>query len=113
MCCDNGGCWKSRCTVVDEEDEKNDDLCVDRVKTQFKSEVSTDKINLNDFYIPKCLDMIKPEHVISAIRSYYEGGALKYGSCLPSAVPKGAVSYCEFLPPPKNRAKRKRKVVKV
>jgi len=83
---------------------------VDRVKVNFKSEVSTDKIDLNNFYIPKCLDMIKPEHVISAIQSYYDGGTLKYGSCLPNAVPKGAVSYCELLPPP-NKTKTKRKVV--
>ena len=53
------------------------------------------KINLKDFHIPKCLDMIKPKHVIEAIESYYEGGALKYGSSLPYSVPAKALPYYE------------------
>jgi len=95
MCCDDGGCWKSRCTEVKDGDDKNKDLCVDRVKTKVKSKVPSRKINLKEFYVPKCLDMIKARHVIEAIESYYDGGALKYGSCLPLSVPEKARSFYE------------------
>jgi len=66
-CCDNGGCWKSRCQKVgdgDDKDEKN--LCEHPVR-----------IN-KDLVIPKCMDMIKAEDVIRAVELYYEGGMLKY-----------------------------------
>ena len=80
MCCDQGGCWKSRCTEVNDKDDKNKDLCVDRIKTSLKSDIKTKKINLKKFYVPKCLDMIKSKHVIDSIESYYTGGALNYNS---------------------------------
>ena len=67
-CCDNGGCWKSRCHRVgdgDEKDKKN--LCFFPIKTDYE-----------DIYIPKCMNMIKPEDVIRAIEMYYIGGILKY-----------------------------------
>lgn len=108
MCCDDGGCWKSRCTEIKDKDEKNTNLCVDRVKVELKSKVPSRRINLKKFYVPKCLDMIKPRHVIEAIESYYDGGALKYGSCLPNAVPKDAAPFytgdATILPP--KRAKK-------
>ena len=67
-CCKFGGCWKSRCHQVGDGDEKDleKNLCVNRVKRE------------QDVYIPKCMDMIKPKHVIEAIEMYYEGGALCY-----------------------------------
>lgn len=67
-CCDNGGCWKSRCQPVgdgDEKDEKN--LCIYPIKL-YNRKIS----------IPKCMDMIKPKDVIRAIEIYYEGGVLEY-----------------------------------
>lgn len=70
-CCDNGGCWKSRCQKVGDGDSKDEnDLC--EVPVQVKK----------DLVIPKCMMMIKPRDVIRAIEQYYEGGLLKYGSSL-------------------------------
>ena len=70
-CCDNGGCWKSRCQTVGDGDKKDTEgLCL--------HPIDIDK-NLK---IAKCLHMIKPKDVIRAIEMYYEGGVLEYGSSI-------------------------------
>ena len=79
-CCDNGGCWKSRCSKVGDGDDKDSkDLCVYPEKINHKFISPYDKKE-KDTYIPKCLNMIKAEDVIEAIESYYEGGVLKYNN---------------------------------
>lgn len=66
-CCDNGGCWKSRCQLVGDGDKKDtEDTCLNPVQIT------------KDLRIPKCLDMIKSDDVIRAIEQYYEGGVLEY-----------------------------------
>lgn len=66
-CCENGGCWKSRCQLVGDGDNKDkQNLCVYPVQIT------------PTLRIPKCMDMIKPIDVIRAIESYYEGGSLEY-----------------------------------
>lgn len=65
-CCDNGGCWRSRCQPVGDGDEKDSDLCL------YPIQVSS------DLRIPRCLNMITAEDVIRRIKMYYEGGALQY-----------------------------------
>ena len=65
-CCDNGGCWKSRCQLVGDGDSKDQNVC------EFPVQVSP---NLR---IPKCMDMITAEDVIRRIELYYEGRALQY-----------------------------------
>ncbi len=71
-CCDNGGCWKSRCQKVGDGDKKDteEELCMHPVRLK-------GKIN-----VPKCMFMIKPEDVIRAIEMYYLGGVLEYGSSI-------------------------------
>ena len=75
-CCDNGGCWKSRCQKVGDGDKKDkNDLCLQPVK------IGKNPLKISeDLFIPKCMDMIKPVDVIRAIESYYEGGVLQYNS---------------------------------
>lgn len=66
-CCDNGGCWKSRCQKIGDGDEKDyKDLCI------YPTKVS------DNLVIPKCMYMITPQDVIRAIEMYYDGGVLKY-----------------------------------
>lgn len=66
-CCDNGGCWKSRCQKVGDGDEKDvKDLCIYPVQLN------------NKLSIPKCMQMISHHDVINAIDMYYKGGVLKY-----------------------------------
>jgi ADP-heptose:LPS heptosyltransferase len=65
-CCDNGGCWKSRCQPMKDGDAKDDDLC--RYPIPLTPQLA----------IPKCMAMITPADVIRRIELYYEGGALKY-----------------------------------
>ena len=75
-CCDNGGCWKSRCTKVGDGDKKDaHDLCVYPVETNIKEKRGDTEYNVS---IAKCMDMIKPKDVIRAIEGYYEGGILEY-----------------------------------
>ena len=66
-CCGNGGCWKSRCNKVDDDDDKNNNLCIYPVKLPNRT-----------LSISKCMDMIKPKDVIRSIEMYYEGGVLEY-----------------------------------
>ena len=65
-CCDNGGCWKSRCQPVNDGDTKDADRCVDPVDVK------------PDLQIPRCMSMITPDDVIRRIEMYFEGGALEY-----------------------------------
>ena len=68
-CCDNGGCWKSRCQRVGDGDEKDENnLCIYPVEI-------TEELS-----IPKCMEMITAEHVVDAIDMYYKGGVLKYNN---------------------------------
>ena len=58
-CCDNGGCWKSRCQIVGDGDNKDkENLCLYPVKIS------------DNLCIPKCLHMIKPVDIIRNIEMY-------------------------------------------
>jgi len=73
-CCDNGGCWKSRCMKVGDGDDKDEkELCLYPVEMQLKV-LMPNKKEQENLYIPKCMDMIKVNHVIEAIESYYPNG---------------------------------------
>lgn len=61
MCCDNGGCWKSRVKPLGDGAEQDKSLCLDPVGT-----------------LPRCMDMITAEDVIRRIELYFQGGALRY-----------------------------------
>jgi len=66
-CCDNGGCWASRCQKVNDGDEKDkNNLCLYPVRIK------------ENLFIPKCMHIIKPRMIIDAIEMYYSGGALSY-----------------------------------
>jgi hypothetical protein len=67
-CCDNGGCWKSRCQPVGDGDDKDrpENRCV------YPVAVSPGLV------IPRCLDLITAADVIRAVELYYDGGALRY-----------------------------------
>jgi hypothetical protein len=75
-CCADGGCWKSRCQLVGDGDDK-------------------DRHNVCDFpvaigpalRIPRCMHLITPEDVIRRIELYYQGGALRYADEPPGAAP--------------------------
>ena len=66
-CCEHGGCWKSRCQLVGDGDEKDSQrLC-------------ESPVDINDeLRIPRCMEMIRPKDVIRRMEIYYEGGALHY-----------------------------------
>jgi hypothetical protein len=69
LCCDNGGCWKSRTVPIGDGDEKDnpDQLCVDVVHQP------APRVPL-----PRCMDMITAQDVIRRIEMYFTGGALRY-----------------------------------
>lgn len=89
-CCDNGGCWKSRCTKVGDNDDKDNDLCFYPVTINTKTPLPPAIKELN---IAKCMNMITPADVIKSIENYYDGGSLKYGSCIPKWIPTPAKNY--------------------
>ena len=58
-CCATGGCWKSRCQLMNDGDEKDrHNICEQPVQLT------------EDLRIPKCLEMISPEDVIRAVERY-------------------------------------------
>ncbi len=67
-CCDQGGCWKSRCQTLGDGDEKEspDQLCILPVQVA------------PDLRIPKCMDLIGADDVIRAIELYHRGGSYRY-----------------------------------
>jgi hypothetical protein len=94
MCCDNGGCWKSRVVPLGDGDEKDkpENLCVDVVHQRVSSwsfrRRPTERVpnharptspsrQITD-YLPRCLDMITAEEVIRRIEPYFNGGAIRY-----------------------------------
>jgi len=66
-CCDNGGCWKSRCQPVGDGDMKDQDLCAYPVDLR------------SDLRIPRCMHMITPDDVIRRIELYMEGAQTNNG----------------------------------
>lgn len=69
LCCDHGGCWKSRCQPVAGGSANGDDLCVAPIQVSAQLQ------------IPKCMHLITAQDVIRRIELYYEGGALQYNRC--------------------------------
>ncbi|MEX0710897.1 MAG: glycosyltransferase family 9 protein, partial [Pirellulales bacterium] len=68
-CCASGGCWKSRCQLVGDGDQKDrTDVCERPV--QLTAELR----------IPSCMQMISAADVIRRIEMYYEGGALSHAA---------------------------------
>lgn len=64
-CCSRGGCWKSRCQLVGDGDDKDvRNVCEQPVEIR------------PNLQIPRCMEMIRPEDVIRRIEFYLEGGAL-------------------------------------
>lgn len=107
-CCDLNGCWKARTFNLDDGMDKKLNRCYYPLKVETKSEIkgfeipvkiqgekeSKKTINFNDgFPIAKCMQLIKPKHVIDAIESYYDGGCLNYKSCIPDNIPEKAKEY--------------------
>lgn len=77
MCCDNGGCWKSRTVPLGDGDEKDhpDSLCVDTIKIEVKGKASK---SASSYHLPRCMDMITAEEVCRRIELYFTGGAIQY-----------------------------------
>lgn len=68
-CCEEGGCWKSRCQVVGDGDDKDRrNLCERPVQVR------------PDLRIPQCMEVITPADVIRKIEMYYSGGLLNYSN---------------------------------
>lgn len=92
-CCDNGGCWKSRATLVGDGDKKDkEDLCIYPISIKPKT-IETSDFSDIDFREAKCLNIISAEKIIEAIELYYDGGVLEYGSCIPDNIPEKAKEF--------------------
>jgi ADP-heptose:LPS heptosyltransferase len=63
LCCDNGGCWKSRTEPLGDGDPKDQpgNLCGDVVDG-----------------LPRCMDLITAEEVIRRIELYFRGGVCQF-----------------------------------
>ncbi len=76
-CCQEGGCWKSRCQLVGDGDAKDQhDVCEQPIQIT------------PDLRIPKCLDMISAEDVIRRIEMYHQGGAMSQLDSIANSHPQ-------------------------
>jgi ADP-heptose:LPS heptosyltransferase len=75
-CCASGGCWKSRTRPLGDGQEHDHPsrVCVDVVDD-----------------LPRCMDMIRPEHVIDRIEAYLAGDASRPAP--PQAAPRGRPAF--------------------
>jgi len=65
-CCDNGGCWKSRISPLNDGDEKDKSACIFTVP-------------FNGRLVQRCMrDLVTSKDVIRAVERYYDGGVLNY-----------------------------------
>jgi hypothetical protein len=82
LCCDNGGCWKSRTLPLGDGDgrDRPEQLCVGVIKK-----------------LPRCMAMISAGDVIRRIRMYFEGGSLRYLNPQERALAKRAMRIGEAL----------------
>jgi ADP-heptose:LPS heptosyltransferase len=85
-CCASGGCWKSRCLPVGDGGGGDVDLCT--------SPVTLD----SGLQVGRCMTMIRPEKVVDAIETYYEGGVLTRRPAAASPVPVAGKSAGVALP---------------
>jgi hypothetical protein len=68
LCCDQGGCWKSRVVPLGGGDEKDrpGSLCLDVVGQP------------GGGLLPRCLDLVTADEVIRRIELYFAGGSIQY-----------------------------------
>lgn len=80
LCCDNGGCWKSRTVPIGDGDPKDhpDHLCLDVVERTAPNSRSAGSRKSESYVLPKCMDLISAEEVCRRIELYFNGGAIKY-----------------------------------
>ena len=71
LCCDQGGCWKSRTVPLGDGDAKDDDLCIDVVESRMDGE----RVGLP---LPRCMDLITAEEVIRRIQLFFDGGTAHF-----------------------------------
>ncbi len=71
LCCDQGGCWKSRVVPLGDGDEKDENLCLQVVEV-------TGPDGHSPRPLPRCMDMITADEVIRRIELYFQGGACTY-----------------------------------
>ncbi len=86
-CCDNGGCWKSRTTPLDDGDEKDrpENLCVDVLPADQRTPALEGSHNALIYpreawpiLLPRCMSLVKPADVIGRIETYFGGGVIQY-----------------------------------
>ncbi|MBM3859454.1 MAG: hypothetical protein FJ395_07370 [Verrucomicrobia bacterium] len=92
LCCDNGGCWKSRAVPLGDGDEKDnpDKMCEDLVLAGDGACSAAGGANAPaknalaypreewPHLLPRCMNMITAEEVIRRIELYFTGGAVRY-----------------------------------
>jgi ADP-heptose:LPS heptosyltransferase len=86
VCCEQGGCWKSRVIPLGDGDPKDRSLCsnVVRVSEQDGLRIREAAVPGECFAqkpgtrpLPRCLDMISAEEVVRRTQLYFEGGVVK------------------------------------
>jgi ADP-heptose:LPS heptosyltransferase len=77
LCCEQGGCWRSRTAPLGDGDDKDesDSLCVDVVRN-----------------LPRCMDLITADEVIQRIELYFKGGTARYLTAAQMRQAESAVS---------------------
>lgn len=109
MCCDNGGCWRSRTVPLGDGDTKDkpECLCVDVVKDEGKTSPPKEtnkrpkQRNALAFpseewpaLLPRCMDMITAEEVMRRVAFYHDGATVRYLTAQEAEVCKRITHKC-------------------
>lgn len=78
MCCDNGGCWKSRTVPLGDGDPKDhpDQLCLNVVRHELPRRKGFRTVE--EYALPRCMDLISADEVVRRIELYFAGGTAQY-----------------------------------
>ena len=96
LCCDNGGCWKSRTVPLGDGDEKDENICLDVVdlatgERQNGSKWAQEMNGHSRRLLPRCMDMITADEVIRRIEIYFHGGTARYLTADEREISQGAM----------------------
>ena len=95
LCCDHGGCWKSRTVPLGDGDEKDQSLCIDVVNLatgeRKPGKDCAAESNGDTRFLPRCMDMITPDEVIRRIETYFHGGVARFLTEAEQAIAAGAL----------------------
>lgn len=97
LCCDDGGCWKSRTVRLGDGDKKDERLCLDVVdlatgQRQPGKDWGPETNGASRRFLPRCMEMITADEVSRRIETYFQGGTARFLTTAEAEIAARAVA---------------------